>query len=103
MGVMLTHVERRDGIDRVDLAEAAFDLCRAYRGADGIRNARFFWETPDRIVLLVEAETMADLDGAPKPDVARALFHLADLGRIRDEERWYDPAIGEETYRMAGR
>ena len=103
MAFLLQHCDRRDTTDRVEFGEAAHGLCRALRGSDGIQNARFYWVNPDCIVILTEAESMADLDLPPKPEAASALFRLADLARFTDEERWFDPAVGEDTYRMAGR
>ena len=103
MAFLLQHCDRRDTADRIMFGEAAYELCRALRGSDGIRNTRFYWVNPDRIVILTEAESMADLDLPPKPEAASALFRLADLARFTDEERWFDPAVGEDTYRMAGR
>ncbi len=103
MAFLLQHCDRRDTADRAQFGEAAYGLCRALRGSDGIRNARFYWVNADRIVILTEAESMADFDRPPKPDAASALFRLADLARFTDEERWFDPGVGEDTYRMAGR
>lgn len=103
MAIMVVHCERRDGADRAEMAEAAYSWCCALRGGEGIRNSRFFWVTPDRIAVLTEADALADLDRLPKPDTAAAMFHLADVARVTYQERWYDPEIGEETYRMAGR
>jgi len=103
MAIMVVHCERRDGADRVQMAEAAYAWCCALRGSDGIRNARFFWVSPDEVAVLTEAESLTDLDRVPKPDAATAMFRLADVARFKSQERWFDPDIGEETYAMAGR
>ncbi|NIA24784.1 MAG: hypothetical protein GWP04_04380 [Gammaproteobacteria bacterium] len=103
MAFLLQHCDRRDTADRIEFGEAAYGLCRALRGSDGIANSRFYWVNADRIVILTEAESMVDLDRPPKPEAASALFRLADLARFTDEERWFDPGVGEDTYRMAGR
>ena len=103
MAVLLQHCDRRDTADRAEFGEAAYGLCRALRGSVGIRDSRFYWVNADRIVIYTEAESMADLDLPPRPEAASALFQLADLARFADEERWFDPAVGEDTYRMAGR
>ena len=103
MALLLQHCDRRDTADRAEFGEAAYGLCRALRGGDGIRNSRFYWVNADRIVIFTEAESMTDFDQPPKPEVASALFRLADLARFTDEERWFDPGVGEDTYRMAGR
>ena len=103
MAFLLQHCDRRDTADRIEFGEAAYGLCRALRGGDGIRNARFYWVNADRIVILSEAESMADFDLPPKTEAASALFRLADLARFTDEERWFDPDVGADTHRMAGR
>lgn len=103
MAALLQYCDRRDHADRAEFGEAAYGLCRALRGTVGIQNSRFYWVNTDRIVILTEADTMTDLDRPPRPEAASALFHLADLARFTGEERWYDPAVGEDTYRMAGR
>ena len=103
MAFLLQHCDRRDTTDRVEFGEAAYGLCRALQGSDGIRNARFFWVDADRTVVLTEADSMEDFDGPPKPETASAMFRLADLTRFTDEERRFDPGVGGDTYRMAGR
>jgi hypothetical protein len=42
-------------------------------------------------------------DDEPKPEVAKALFAVADLARGISTERWIDPRDGEAAYRTAGR
>jgi hypothetical protein len=103
MAFLLQHWNRRDAADRSEFGEAAYALCRAMNGDDRIQKARFYWVNADRIVILSEARSMEDFDRPPRPESAKAMFHLADLARITDEERWFDPAVGEDTYRMAGR
>ena len=103
MAFQLQHWDRRDMADRIGFGEAAYGLCQATRGSDGIQDSRFYWVSADRIAILTEAESMADFNRPPRPEAATAMFHLADLARLTDEERWFDPAVGEDTYRMAGR
>jgi len=100
---LVQHCDRRDAATRIEFGEAAYGLCRALRGSDRIRNSRFYWVNADRIVIVSEAGSVEDFDRPPNPETANALFRLADLARITDEERWFDPAVGEDTYRMAGR
>jgi hypothetical protein len=103
MAGLVTHWERRDGADREALGQAAFALCRATRQVDGVKSSRFFWTGPDQVVILSEANTMADFDQASKPDQAEAIFALSDLARATATERWIDPRDGTEAYRVAGR
>ena len=103
MAFLVQHCDRRDAATRIEFGEAAYGLCRALRGSDGIRNSRFYWVNADRIVIVSEADSIGEFDRPPSSETASALFRLADLARFTDEERWFDPAVGEDTYRMAGR
>jgi hypothetical protein len=103
MAFLVQHCDRRDAAPRIEFGEAAYGLCRALRGSDGIRNSRFYWVNTDRIVIVSEADSIGEFDRPPNSETASALFRLADLARFADEERWFDPAVGEDTYRMAGR
>lgn len=100
--VTVSHWERRDATDRADLAQAAFNLCRAMR-QQGATSSRFFWLGADTVVVLSEADSIAVFDEEPKPDLASALFALADLARGTSHERLMDPRSGERAYRTAGR
>jgi hypothetical protein len=102
MAAALTRWERRDGADREQLATTAINYCRAVR-AQGAKACRFFWASPDAIVVLTEADSQHFFDDAPKSETAQALFALADLARTDGPERWIDPRDGEATYRTAGR
>jgi len=103
MTAELYHWERRDRVDRNEYGEAAFRFCRASRAQDGVVACRFFWVSPDRIAILREAESPHTFDDAPKPEVAKALFDLADLAVNVGYERWLDPRNGQSAYATAGR
>lgn len=103
MAGMLTHYDRRDAADRAAVGEAAFALCRAQRAQPGITSSRFFWAGADRIAMLAEAESMTVFDEPPQPELAKAVFDLADVARQTDTERWIDPRSGQEAYQTAGR
>ncbi|HZU73696.1 MAG TPA: hypothetical protein VE990_13080 [Acidimicrobiales bacterium] len=102
MAAALVRYERRDGADRAAMGVAAFNLCRAARH-QGARSSRFFWTSADSIVILSEADSAHLFDDEPKPELAQALFALADLARQVSNERWIDPRDGESTYHTAGR
>ncbi len=107
MPMAITTYERRDGADLNALGHAALALCRATRTVEGVRT-RFYWEGPDRIVLITEAaspEAFAQADpitGELNADTAKAVFTLADLARLVETRRLQDPAAGVEAYRAAG-
>jgi hypothetical protein len=103
MAIMLTKWERREGTDREELGNAAFVFCREQRGRPGVTDCRFFWTNPDEVAVLAEAESAQVFDEPPKPEMNRAIFHLADMARQTVTERWIDPRDGTEAYRAAGR
>ncbi len=103
MALRATYWERRDNADRNTLGNTAYDFCRAARGAEGMRNCRFYWADADTIVILAEAES-AEVFGRPgTPGLGKAAFALADLARSVRDERWIEPREGVEAYRQAGR
>ena len=103
MAMMFSRVERRDGADRNELATAVFAWCRASRARDDVTSSRFYWSSPDTIVMLTEAESWDVFNGPGTPESAAAMFHVSDLARVSPPERWIAPAEGEAAYRAAGR
>lgn len=103
MAVNLTKFERRDGASREAVGTAALELCRRQRQVAGVTASRFFWTSADDIAVLTEAESAHAFDDAPKPELAAALFDLADLARQTDNERWIDPRDGISAHQTAGR
>lgn len=102
MGVDVAYWDRRDGADRNDMAVAAYELCRAQKIMDGVEDSRFYWTSPDSIV--IQARTSKNVDWAqPDPKVAESFFRLADLARQTRIESWMDPATGVDNYQRAGR
>ena len=81
MAIMLTKWERREGTDREALGNAALVFCREQRATPGVTDCRFFWTNPDEVAVLAEAESAQVFDEPPKPEMNRAIFHLADVAR----------------------
>lgn len=98
----LWHVERRDGANRDDLANAALAFCRTVRALDGVDDCRYHWKPYDTIVVMAEAESATAWNVA-SGDFAQAAFDLFDLGRAVGYEEWLDARSGQETYIAAGR
>lgn len=98
-----TH-ERREGVDRNDLAFAALQLCRRWRATDGVTAARYFWIDPSRIFVMVEGEGGSLNPGSfnADPDNAAAAFALDDLARMTMNQGLADARAGQETYTTAG-
>ena len=102
MTMQVSYWERRDGADRDSFGRAALNVCRALRIAPGIRNARFYWQSNDTLVVQTDAESMEALDGlAATPEVGSAIVALSDLARQLRFERWIEAGVGEQNYRRA--
>ena len=103
MAVMLSKFQRRDTADRVALGTAAFELCKQQRAVPGVTASRFFWTSADDIAILAEAESPLAFDEPMKPELATAVFRLADLALQTANERWTDPREGVSVHTRAGR
>ena len=103
MAMQVSWWERRDHADRDAFGQAALAHCRALRGQEGMRSARFYWLGPDTMVLVEDVESLDIPSAGLTPDQARTLFALADLARQTRRERWQDAGRGEAFYRLAGR
>lgn len=103
MVIGVSHWSRRDQADRALLGQAAYDVCKAMKSSDAVRDTRFYWAGPDTVVLQMTVEDARALVHPPDADCARALFALADLATRDRFEEWIDPRTGLEQYEMAGR
>ncbi|MDX1621986.1 MAG: hypothetical protein R3320_13395 [Nitriliruptorales bacterium] len=102
MGIEVIYWERRDAADRNEMGQAALGLCRAQKVLDGVEDSRFYWRTPDQLVIQIHTSKNVDWS-KPDPKVAASLFHLADLARQTGSENWMEPSTGLDNYRAAGR
>lgn len=96
------HVERRDGADRDEFAQAALAFCRVVRALDGVEDCRFYWKPYDIIVIQAQGKS-SDAWNVTDADLAKASFDLYDLGRAAGYEEWLDAKSGQEAYVAAGR
>jgi hypothetical protein len=103
MSIIVGRWERRDNADIAALGDAAFAYCRTVKAQEGVLNSRFFWLSPDRIVVQTEFDSPEAQNRPPAADTTKAMFALSDLARSVDTERWMDPATGQAVYRQAGR
>jgi hypothetical protein len=103
MAIIVGRWERRDSTDMEALGTAALAYCRAVKAREGTQDSRFFWLSPDRIVIQSEAASPQVFDQPPDADTAKALFALSNLARVVDTERWMDPRAAEAVYRSTGR
>jgi hypothetical protein len=98
-----TYWTRRETAERALMGQAAFDVCKALRVAEGVDDARFYWSGPDTVVLQVHAATSEPITNPPTADAARTFFALADMANRERFELWIDPRVGLAQYEMAGR
>jgi len=103
MAIIVGHWERRDSADLDAFGSAALGYCRAMKSQDGVRASRFFWTSPDAIVVQTEADSPQAFDQRPDAETLKALFALSDLARSSETERWMDPRDGQAAYQSAGR
>lgn len=100
----VTKFTRRSGVDRGDFGLAALDLCRQYRGTDGVVNARYWWDTASTVAVVVETEPGVPFQSLNNsPDVIRAGFALDDLANPHSFETWGDARGGSDSWEAAGR
>ena len=103
MAIIVNHWQRRDNTGIEPFGNAAYEVCRAERGVEGVRNSRFYWVNSDTIVMQTEAESFEVLDRPGTPELGKAIFALTDVARPLGTERWQDPRAATELYRRAGR
>jgi len=102
MPIQLTIFERRDNIERLNLGNAAFSLCKAIRAHDGIISSRYYWYGTDTVVIMTEGSAAA-LDSLDSAEVITAAYNVTDLARMTTHWRLMDPQVGVENYQKAGR
>jgi hypothetical protein len=103
MAVMVAHWERRDTADLEDLANAALAYCRAARARNGVSSSRFFWMSPDQIVIQTEADTPQAFNELLDADTGKTFYALSELARSAAVERWMEPRTAEAAYRAMGK
>ncbi len=102
MAAKVDHYDRRDGADREALGRAALTYCRVIRAQPGITNSNFYWSSADAVAVVTFGESAAALEPGPKPEMAKAVFGLADVARRTGSEHWTEARDGEAAYRMRG-
>jgi hypothetical protein len=103
MAIIVNHWQRRDRTTIEEFGNAAYELCRAERGVQGISSSRFYWVNSDTVVIQSQAESFEVLDRTGTPEVGKAVFALSDIAHPVSTERWQEPRAATELYRSAGR
>jgi hypothetical protein len=96
-------VTRRDGADRGEFALAALDLCRQYRGFEGVIDARYWWSGSSRLAIVIETEPGVVAQQLGSPELANAVFAMDELGDSHGIETWNDARGAAEAWESAGR
>jgi len=100
MPMQITHWHRKDGADRNDLAFAGLQVCRVWRGRDGISSSRLFWDDWNNLAIVTEGEPGAFSPGiGPDPDMAKAMIALSDLADRTAEYRMAEAKLGHDAYK----
>lgn len=96
MPMEVSHWEARDyASGGADLGFAALAVCRALRGAPGVKSATYWVQGFGRLVVLAETEPGTDLAALnADPGVAKASLAFAELARNTDTQSWMDPRAG---------
>ena len=103
MAIIVNHWQRRDATGIEAFGNAAYEVCRAERGVEGISGSRFYWLNSDTIVIQSQADSFEVFDRPGTPDLGKAIFALSDIARAASTERWQEPRAATEAYRRAGR
>ena len=103
MAIIVNYWQRRDGTTIEALGNAAYEMCRAERGVEGIGSSKFYWVNSDTIVIQSQAESFEAFDRTGTPELGKANFALSDIARPASTERWQEPRAATELYRRAGR
>ncbi len=77
-------------------------LCRAYRGMEGVKDARYWVQGYGRLVMLVETEMEVQPATLVGPEITKAVFALGELARQVDTQTWGDPRPASEGMQAAG-
>lgn len=95
--------ERRDGATREQLGSAAFQACKEFRSHPSVTSSRYYWSTPDQIVIANGSDDLSAYWSQPSSSMGAALFGLADVAAQTSNEQWIDAGTGQKNYEDAGR
>ncbi len=97
MPMLVSGYEGRDAASSgAELGFGLLALCRAYRGTEGVRDARYWMQSAGRLVLLVETEQGVDPSSlwAANPEITKAGLALMELASNPNHQLWGDPRDG---------
>ncbi|MEZ4503056.1 MAG: hypothetical protein R3C39_10560 [Dehalococcoidia bacterium] len=100
MPMQITHWHRKDAADRNDLAFAGLQVCRVWRGRDGVQSSRLFWDDWNSLVILTEASPEAfNIGPTPDPEMAKATIALSDLADRTATYTMAEAKLGHDAYK----
>ena len=95
--------DRRDGATREQLGTAALQACREFRGHPSVTSSRYYWSTPDQVVIANASDDLSAYWSQPSSSMGAALFSLAEVAAQISSEQWIDAGTGQKNYEDAGR
>lgn len=101
--MMISKWERRDAATREELGVAALQACREFRAHPSVTSSRYYWSTPDQVVIANATDDLSDYWSPPSSSMGAALFDLADAATQVASEQWMDAGTGQKNYQDAGR
>jgi hypothetical protein len=106
MPLHVSKFEKFAQTSREQFAQTALELCRAAREQSGINHSRYYWASPNEIVIMTDAEPGAWGPGSanePSPRTARAMYGMADLARGTMFETWVDARAGQANFELTNK
>jgi hypothetical protein len=101
--MMVSKWERRDAATREQIGSAAFNACREFRDHPSVTSSRYYWATPDQIVIANGSDDLSAYWSQGSASMGAALFALADVATQVSSEQWIDAGTGQKNYEDAGR
>lgn len=100
MALQIDYWHRKDNADRNDLAFAALQVCRVWRGRDDVTSSRLFWQGWNDLTIVTEGEpTFRNFN--PQADMAKATIALADLADPTAHHFMAEAKLGHEAFERA--
>jgi hypothetical protein len=102
MAIVYSRWQLKPGADRKALGDLALEMCRAAKGNEGVRSARYFWADSNTVTTLTDYEAPRYIfAGTPTPEGTKRGFALSDIANRIDWEVWQDARAGTDAYERA--
>ena len=88
--------ELKSGANRDDFGIAALNFCKNAKSNSGVSDAKFYWQNPNVIALIVEHDGSWGPNVEPSGQTMKAFFDLADLSSCTMDEPWIEASLGHK-------